>query len=393
MESRIEAKPDRTGARDAEREAARHAIHAIARPRLTGSAGAAEVQAKLRGAFEELGYEVQELTFDFSAWPGRFGVPAVGAVALLGLGSATLALALRTPPIALVALAAAALLAGLAAAFARRAIAGLPWGRVQGTNLLAIRPGARPRFLITAHADSKSQPISTFLRIAAIVLVIFAWSALFTVAVIGLYDAALVSLPLVLSVGAVGAVGSVLLTASVAGNASPGALDNASGVAALLGIARRQRDHGDVAFLVTDAEELGLAGAWDATRRLPPLDGIINLDGLDDEGEFRIAERIGAARRRVLAPHLAAALLASAEALDVPVQRKDLPAGVLVDHMAFGRAGFPALTLLRGSKRSLFRVHRPSDTARRLTGEGVAAAVELVSGALDFLRGRRAGAA
>ena len=113
------------------------------------------------------------------------------------------------------------------------------------------RPGARPRFLITAHADSKSQPISTFLRIAAIVLVIFAWSALFTVAVIGLYDAALVSLPLVLSVGAVGAVGSVLLTASVAGNASPGALDNASGLAALLGIARGQRDHGDVAFLVT----------------------------------------------------------------------------------------------------------------------------------------------
>lgn len=387
MESRIEAKPDRTGARDAEREAARHAIHAIARPRLTGSAGAAEVQAKLRGAFEELGYEVQELTFDFSAWPGRFGVPAVGAVALLGLGSATLALALRTPPIALVALAAAALLAGLAAAFARRAIAGLPWGRVQGTNLLAIRPGARPRFLITAHADSKSQPISTFLRIAAIVLVIFAWSALFTVAVIGLYDAALVSLPLVLSVGAVGAVGSVLLTASVAGNASPGALDNASGVAALLGIARRQRDHGDVAFLVTDAEELGLVGAWDAARRLPPLEGIINLDGLDDEGPFRIAESYGWLRRRGKAPRLAAALLGAAGELGLTIERGGVPAGIMVDHIPFARAGHPAVTLMRGTFRSLLRVHRPADTASRLTGDGVAAGTRLVSAALARLCG------
>jgi len=389
MESRIEAREDRTGALGAEIEAALRAIRALARPRMTGTPGAAEVGAWLRRAFEELGYEVKDLPFTFSTWPGRYGVPAIGVLTLCGLGAATYGLASSRPVFALIALGGLALAAGLAALVARRAIAGLPLGRVQGTNLLAHRPGAQPRYLITAHLDSKSQPISTFLRIAAIVLVGFAWSALLAVAAIGLYDTALISLPLVLSTGALGGVGGALLTSSVAGNASPGALDNATGLAALLGIARRQQHHGDVAFLVTDAEELGLAGAWDAARRLPPLEGIINLDGLDDEGEFRITERIGAARGRVLAPHLAAALLASAEAMGESVERRDLPAGILVDHIPFGRAGLPALTLLRGTARSLLRVHRRSDAADRLTGRGVALTVSLVSGALDRLRERR----
>lgn len=389
MESRTEARGQRTGALDPEIDAARHAIRVLARPRMTGSPGAAEVEILLRAAFEEQGYEVQELPFEFSAWPGRFGVSALGAVTLLGLGTATYALASGRPAAALVALTGVALLAGLAAAFARRAITDLPWGRVGGKNLLALRPEARPRYLIVAHRDSKSQPISTFLRIAAIVLVGFAWCALLTVAAIGSYDTTLISLPLVLSAGALGCIGGALLASSVAGNASAGALDNATGLAALLGIARRQKEHGDVAFLVTDGEELGLAGAWDAARRLPPLDGVINLDGLDDHGDFRITERIGLSQRRVLAPHLAAALLASAASLGVAADRRDLPLGVLVDHIPFGRAGFPALTLLRGTARSLFRVHRRSDTPDRLRGVGAALTVSLVCGALDILRSRR----
>lgn len=389
MESRTEARGQRTGALDPEIDAARHAIRVLSRPRMTGSPGAVEVEVLLRGAFEEQGYEVQELPFQFSVWPGRFGVPALGAVTLLGLGAATYALASGRPGTALIALACVALLAGLAAAFARRAITDLPWGRVEGKNLLAHRPGARPRYLIVAHRDSKSQPISTFLRITALVLVGFAWCALLTVAAIGSYDTTLISLPLVLSAGVLGGAGGALLASSVAGNASAGALDNATGLVALLGIARRQRDYGDVAFLVTDGEELGLAGAWDAARRLPPLEGVINLDGLDDYGDFRITERIGPMQRRVLAPHLAAALLASAASLGVEAERRDLPLGIMVDHIPFGRAGFPALTLLRGTARSLFRVHRRSDTPDRLTGIGATLTVSLVCGALDLLRSGR----
>ncbi|HEX7118346.1 MAG TPA: M28 family peptidase [Longimicrobiales bacterium] len=389
MEFRLEAHRDPSRAPDdAGRDFARDAIRALARPRRTGSAGAAEVEAELRLRFDELGYTVREAPFTFSAWPGRFGVPVGGVVCVLGLAGATLALALRAPLAALGALGAVAALIALGARFARRAITGLPWGRVQGANWLVHRPGARPRYLIAAHRDSKSQPVSTFLRVAAIVLVAFAWIALAALAVIGLIDIALVSRTLVLSLGALGAVGGMLLAGCHAGNASPGALDNATGLAALLGLALRQRDHRDVAFLVTDAEELGLAGAWDAARWLQPVDGIINLDGLDDEGAFRIAERIGAYRRRALAPHLAAALLASADALGVAAERRDLPAGVLVDHVPLGRAGYPALTLLRGTARSLLRVHRPDDSPDRLTGAGVALTVALVSGALDLLRTR-----
>ncbi|HEX6939987.1 MAG TPA: M28 family peptidase [Longimicrobiales bacterium] len=389
MEFRIEAHRDRMRAvDDAERGEARDAIRALARPRRTGSAGAAEVEAELRRRFEGLGYTIQELPFTFSAWPGRYGVPAAGAVGLLGLGVGSLALARREPLLALAGLGGAAALIAFAGLYATRAIAHLPWGRVRGVNWLVHRPGARPRHLVAAHRDSKSQPISTFLRVAAVVLAGFAWVALAALAAIGLVDETLISTPLVLALGALGGVGAALLIACHAGNASPGALDNATGLAALLGIARRERNRSDVAFLVTDAEELGLAGARDVARRLPPVEGIINLDGLDDVGTFRVAERIGIYRRRVLAPHLAAALLASAESLRIPIQRRDLPAGVLVDHIAFGRAGYPAVTVLRGGARSLLRVHRPGDTADRLDGTGVAMAVALVCGALELLRGR-----
>ncbi|MBX6365858.1 MAG: hypothetical protein IRZ00_18575, partial [Gemmatimonadetes bacterium] len=62
----------------------RETIAELARPRLTGTAGAAWVSAHLRGELEGLGYEVRELPFSFSTWPGRFGVPVVGVLVALG---------------------------------------------------------------------------------------------------------------------------------------------------------------------------------------------------------------------------------------------------------------------------------------------------------------------
>ena len=64
-----------------------------------------------------------------------------------------------------------------------------------------------------------------------------------------------------------------------------------------------------------------------------------------------------------------------------------MPAGIMVDHIPFARAGHPAVTLMRGTFRSLLRVHRPADTASRLTGDGVAAGTRLVSAALARLCG------
>ncbi len=173
--------------------------------------------------------------------------------------------------------------------------------------------------------------------------------------------------------------GAVVLLASPAANRSPGALDNASGLAALLAVA--ERAPADIGFLVTDGEELGLAGARAALGRLPDVAGIVNLDGLDDRGPLRIAEGRGGGRRGP-AGELAATLLEEARSQGVAVVRRPLPPFVMVDHEPLARAGLPALTVLKGGWRSLLRVHRPADTADRITGTGAAEAATIVLAAL-----------
>jgi len=353
-------------------------------PRLTGSEGAAEVGAKIRGRFEAMGYDVDEQEFTFSPLLGRFGITAVGALYLVTTFTASLFLYTNRPFAALALLLILLVVLGLAAMFARAAIDSLPISRQQGVNMFATRPGRTPRYIIMAHRDSKSQPVPLSFRGPAIVLGLLLWIALF---VASLMHAAR-PLPgiLILLLGTVAGITGGILIFCWVDNRSPGALDNASGVVAALGIAAREHEAGDVAFLITDAEELGLAGARAAADQLPPVFGVINLDGLDDDGTFYVLERFGTMRKTGLAPHLAAALLQEAETLGENADRRDLPFGIPVDHIPIVRAGIPALTVMRGSMKSLRRVHRPEDDLDHLRGDGIRKAIELVCGALDRLR-------
>jgi Zn-dependent M28 family amino/carboxypeptidase len=262
-------------------------------------------------------------------------------------------------------------------------ISRLKWGRIEAKNLLAFGAGKRPRYVVMAHLDSKSQLVPLALRAPAIVLTVLAWLAMLIIAVVAIVEP--VGGAWVLVSTAVGVTAGILLLLSYAEDKSPGALDNASGLTALLGLAEQQREHGDVGFLVTDGEELGLAGARAIAGQLPPVFGVINLDGLDDDGEFQLIERFGL-RRKGLAPHLAAALLAAAEDLGYEANRRDLPYGVLVDHVPIVEAGQPAMTIMHGSARSLRRVHRPGDSVDNLRGRGIERTMKLVAAALDRLR-------
>lgn len=386
MHFRLDEIADRVAPADAdERLAVRDAIHALARPRLAGSEGAARTADEMRARLEALDYRIRELPFRFSTWPGRYGLPLVGALLGTAAVAATLLLLAGDAGAALVVTVAAAAVVGALGLLAGVAIDDLPWSRLQSTNWIAHRPAARPRFLIVAHRDSKSQPVSTLVRTAAVALAGVGWVALVAIALAAAIDPAWQWTPLTIGVGVVLLAASATLAFARSGNESPGALDNASGLAALLAIAARERDNDDVAFLITDAEELGLAGARAVRHRLPVMEGIVNLDGLDDEGEVRVVERHGWPPRG-LAPNLAAALLAVAAALDVPARRQDLPVGMLVDHVAFAEIGLPCVTVVRGTVDSLRRVHRPSDTADRLDGRGAASVAAIVSGALRLLR-------
>ncbi len=383
LEDRVHPSPP------AERASIRDVLVACARPRLTGSAGAEEVGADLRARFEKLGYTVHELPFGFSSIPGRYAVSAAGAVLVISaLGAAWLA-ALHRGGSALAVLALAGGLLGLLAVFSPR-LTRLPWGRLEAANWLVHRPGARPRYIIAAHRDSKSQPVPLHVRAGGVALALGAWGALALLGLVAALGPAGWALgPAAWLLGGAGVAAGLVLLFSWAGNASPGALDNASGVAALVALAARERDRDDVAFLVTEGEELGLVGARAACRQLPPVFGVINLDGLDDRGEFHIIERHGI-RRRGYAPHLVAALLTAAEALGIPARRRHLPLGILLDHVPLVEAGFPAVTVMRGDGGSLRRVHRPTDHVAQLTGEGCGTTVALVSGALRALRAEAA---
>lgn len=372
-------KPD-----DAERRNLRDALAAIARPRLTGSSGATETEAELRGRFEKLGYDISEMRFDFSAWPGRFGVPVLGAVYVIGIIVATWLVAAEMPIPALVVLLVVLLLVAALAGAAPWLMRKLPWGRVETANWLVHRPSTSPRLLVMAHRDTKSQLVPILLRALSGGAAVFGWVAMAFLAVLEL-SADIELSGVAVFVGVAAAAMGVPLLLSWAGNTSPGALDNGTGLAVLLGLAERMKDDGEIAFLVTDGEEMGLVGARAAARQLPPVEGILNVDGIDDRGPFLIMERHGYPRRGA-APHLATSLFTSARLLDLPVERRDLPLGIHVDHIPLVQARMPSLTLMRGSTSSLWRVHLPSDSTERTTGSGVADAVALIEGALHIRR-------
>lgn len=397
--------------------AARDAVRALSVPRMTGSEGAERVERWIRRRFERLGYQTRLLPFAFSTVPGRFGPPALATLLALGSAAAGGALIAGRPLTALAALALPALVAVTATRLAAGWILSLPWGRAEARNLVFSRPDARARYVIAAHRDTKSQPVSTAARLgagSAAAVGVAGLLALAAHALAGLGAARLGAwaeerIPatllgsareifgpllaldppgvLVAAVAALAVVGAAVLALSWAGNDSPGALDNATGVAAALALAERLAERADVAFLITDAEELGLVGARAAAPGLASLMGVINLDGIDDVGPVHIVERYGFPRRG-RAPHLAAALLAAADALDVEAERHDAPLGILLEHSAYSDAGVPSLTLLRGHRRALRRIHRPADRPDLIGGRGVATAVALVEGALHLLDAR-----
>jgi hypothetical protein len=360
-------------------------LASLARPRLTGSAGAQEVADLVHERLIKLGYQIQDFPFSFSTWPGRFAISLAGALFIAGSIGAGALFTMGHPGVALVILLAMLLLIGSLVAVTTPLTDMLPFGRITANNMLAAKPDATPRYIFVAHLDSKSQPIPLAFRGPAIILALVSWLAFVVFALLGLLDAVWLRTDIALVLTVVCVLAGLLLVFCWVNNRSPGALDNASGVATILTLAESERDQDDVAFLFTDAEELGLVGARHVAGKLPPVFGIINVDGIDDEGTFFVMEKFGMPPRHI-APHLVASILQSADAMQLVAQRRNVPFGLMLDHLPFARAHLPAVTLMRGSFSSLQRVHRPADSLDRMTGRGIDSAVQLLRAALAHLR-------
>ena len=357
-------------------EARRHLATLASRPR--PASGGEERQARQYCArlLSGYGFSVTEEPFEYSTAPGRLATPLAGAASIVvlaiaghlaGRGRAATALA--------VLVLGGAGLAVVASWTARRGVLALPLARAAAVNLSATR-GA-PTLWLVAHLDSKSQPVPILVRALGVMASIALWSvALLLVALQLVHGADLLwAWPWIAGAGVVA---GLPVAASVVRSRSPGALDNASGVAAVLLLAHALAAHRPLGVLLTSAEELGLAGARAWVRGRAPATAI-NFDGLDDGGRLRYTFT-GRRPKRLLS-----VLLRAAREAGVPASAGRLFPGVLLDGVALADAGWQVATVSQGSLRTVARIHTPRDDVTRLNGVGIARAAAVVLRALEEL--------
>ena len=346
-------------------------------PRPAGSAAERAAQEHVARVLTGAGFHVRRHGFSYSTFPGRWATPVGGTLVLVPV-LASAWLALTGKPIAAAAvLSGGALISGtFASAMLGEAVLVVPWLRAEAENLVATR-GESPTVWLVAHADTKSQPVPSLLRLTGVLLL--ALGLVLALAGLVLQLASLPYRTAWWAAAACAVLGAVPVLCSVVGSRSDGAVDNASGVAAVLGAATRVRP--DIAFgvLVPSAEELGLAGAraWVRSMSADGKVGIaINCDGVDDEGATMImysgrAPRALIETMRRVAP--------------APLRVRRIPLGMLTDSVAFAERGWASLTVSRGSLATLRRVHTPSDSLANLRGDGIDDVSTLLARAVEAL--------
>jgi hypothetical protein len=346
-----------------------------AAPRPAGSAAEGDARAYCAGRLAALGFDVRAEHFEFSAAPGCYATPLAGLAAMLLLGSAGYLGYLGNGLAAFVLLVAGgALVLAVARWTARHGVLEIPIARRRGVNLVATR--GEPALWLVAHLDSKSQPVPIVVRAAGITVCLVAWVAGVVVGASHLVGGELTAWWPWL--GGAGVLAAVPVAASTVGARSPGALDNASGVCTVLLVADSLSRERALGVLLTSAEELGLAGAraWAAAH---PSRVAINVDGVDDGGGLRLSYT-GRRPRALLA-----ALIAAARAQREPVTAGLLVPGVLVDGVALADAGWEAITVSKGTFRTVARIHTPRDTVHGLEGIGIARTADVIARAIQEL--------
>lgn len=363
--------------------ARRHLRTVAAAPRPAGSAAESAARGYCAGVLRSLGFEVSEEPFEFSTLPGRLGTPLCGVAAIVMVAAAG-HLGWRGHAVgALIVLAVGgAMVLGAAWWLARFGVLELPWWRQRAVNLTArrARAGMEPDIWLVAHLDSKSQPLPIAIRALGVMASLAVWTIALVASVLQIAGAPLAGLWPVLTVA--GVLAGIPVAASVVGSRSPGALDNASGVATVLLAVEELPSDRSIGVLLTSGEELGLAGARAWARARGGEGGVstaINVDSVDDVGAIRVIHP-----RRRPAELLRAIALAASELGD-NITTGPLPPGLLVDGVALADRGWKVVSLSKGEWRTVARIHTPGDGLASLRGEGVVEVAALVRRAIAEL--------
>lgn len=345
--------------------ASAHLAKLAVQPRPAGSEAASGARAYCADVLHAAGFQTAEQAFEYSAFSGAWAMPIAGVAA--SFSGILLYLGRQMPWLIPVAVTTLALTIGALVWLGADGVLAFPLMRRRGVNLQAVRGAAEPTVWLVAHIDSKWQPVSMIARVAGVAGTTLGVIALFALSLAPARADAAAAAALLLTW-----LFSTPLILSIVDARNTGALDNASGVSAVLAAAELLPAAARAGVLITDAEELALAGAraWARSRTAGVA---LNCDSIDDHGQLTVMY----SRRRPesLVSRLSRAASDHGEA--VRVMR--LIPGVLTDSVALADAGWETLTLSRGDLRTLQRIHTSRDTLETLRGAGLDVAARVLA--------------
>lgn len=361
---------------DAELQAeAKRLIDALgSTPRFAGSAEEESARLVCESELRSSGFSVAERAFEFSQWPGRWGIHLISGGLFLGIVVVAVG-ADRSWRVGWLAfLLVVALGNRIVRSVRNSATRKTPWLRTKAVNIEAAR--GEPRLWLVAHLDTKSQSIPMLVRVTSHVSLL-AVLAIETIALVlsAWRSGSAIHWNWFVMAGAIAAVPSLLC---FVGNKSPGALDNATGVAAVLVAARLVPPERSLGILITSGEELDLAGARAWAETPGPGAVMLNCDTIDEKGDWRCIYAKG--------PNVpAAAAERAAKKLGLALRMGRVIPGIITDSLAFETAGLPSVTVSRGSLRTLARLHTAGDKPDSLSGAGAATAARLLAKMVEEL--------
>ncbi len=269
-------------------------------------------------------------------------------------------------------------------------------------NIIAVLPDSPgdptvPNLYLVAHYDSKSQRMPLVIRIALFVILIAGSLSFAGLTILSLINE--VFTPLGIIIGTVVILAGIPLLFLGYGNASPGAIDNASGVGLVLHLAEvisKQpilKEKIRITVLITSAEELGVMGVQAyikhnksslRSQAEPAGLHILNFDGIGVDGKLYLA---GGQRRPAQSSedNLLNLVRQSSKELGLSLGRFSLP-GAMLDHVPFLENNYDAVSLITIG-RTTRSIHTPQDTVNKLHVQGFEQAGRLTIRVVEKLSG------
>ncbi len=372
-------------------------IESLSVPRRAGSAGEKKAIEYLVNSLQEIGIPHTLEEFSFSLFPAAVGVRFV----LLILWVVLLAAVdiHESHPVTSTVLF-VFLLAG--------SIPGTRWNnfverifdfrvmRKKSANVVArLSPEeTKGRLVLMAHHDSKAQTFPLYIRFilyAAFFTGLAGVSVLyFLFRIFGATDWILyLWIPSMLL-----AIPMFLLLFNFSSDRSPGSVDNATGLAVLLELARELKERGlkriETVFVMTGAEEEGFAGAIRFIQeKVSDYNKhntyFLNFDGLGSPGGLILFSRHGVPPVRT-GERLEMLLVDCANEMNIPLHPGYLPANPCLDHIPVSHKGYRAATLTSsGMSRATMSIHTPWDSVENVDPERLRESFLLVSNLVDVL--------